>query len=134
MRQLTVRKFILLLVLLTSGIINSQEKRFEFESLDVRTPDGWNICPVQGEVIFHEDNKTHTITITTPNRTNLMYVKSRQLFIKEYNFLYTLIDDYNNESSIRIMLENRSWDYIEFYFYSDRPGEKYFRLCLRQCK
>jgi hypothetical protein len=129
-----MRKLVLSIFLLVSTITYSQERRFEFESIDVRTPDGWNILSVQGEVIFYEDNKTHTITITTLNRTNLMYVKSRQLFIKEYNFLYTLIDDYNNESSIRIALENRSWDYIEFYFYSDRPGEKYFRLCLKQCK
>lgn len=134
MNSIKMKKFIFLLVFLISGIVNSQEKRFEFESIDVRTPDGWNILTVQGEVIFHEDKNTHTITITTPNRTNLMYVKSRQLFIKQYNFLYTLIDDYDNESSIRIMLENRSWDYIDLYFYSDRPGEKYFRLCLKQCK
>lgn len=129
-----MRKLVLSIFLLVSTITYSQERRFEFESIDVRTPDGWNILSVQGEVIFYEDNKTHTITITTLNRTNLMYVKSRQLFIKEYNFLYTLIDDYNNESSIRIALENRSWDYIDLYFYSDRPGEKYFRLCLKQCK
>jgi hypothetical protein len=129
-----MRKLVLTIFLLISTTVYSQERRFEFESIDVRTPDGWNILSVQGEVIFYEDNKTHTITITTLNRTNLMYVKSRQLFLKEYNFLYTLIDDYNNESSIRIALENRSWDYIEFYFYSDRPGEKYFRLCLKQCK
>ena len=129
-----MRKLVLSIFLLVSTITYSQERRFEFESIDVRTPDGWNILSVQGEVIFYEDDETHTITITTPNRTNLMYVKSRQLFLKEYNFLYTLIDDYNNESSIRISLENRSWDYIEFYFYSDRPGEKYFRLCLKQCK
>ena len=129
-----MRKLVLLIFLLISTITYSQERRFEFESIDVRTPDGWNILSVQGEVIFYEDNKTHTITIVTPSRTNLMYVKSKQLFIKQYNFLYTLIDDYNKESSILIILENRSWDYIEFYFYSDRPGEKYFRLCLKQCK
>ena len=134
MGQLTIKKFILLLVLLASSVVNSQNKRFEFESIDVRTPDGWNILPVQGEVIFYEDAKTHTISIVTPSRTNLMYVKSNQMFVRQYNFLYTLVDDYGNDSAIRIMLENRSWDYIELYFYSDRPGEKYFRLCLNQCK
>lgn len=129
-----MKKLIFTLLVLFATLTFSQEKRFEFESIDVRTPDGWNILPVQGEVVFFENKVTNTITIITPNRTNLMYVKSKQLFIKEYNFIYTLVDDFDNESSIRIMLENRSWDYVIFYFYSDRPGEKYFRLCLKRCK
>jgi len=129
-----MRKLIFVLLILISTLALSQEKRFEFESIDVRTPDGWNILPVQGEVVFYEDSETNTISIITPNRTNLMYVKSRQLFVKDYNFLYILVDDYGNESAIRIILQNRSWNYIDFYFYSDRPYEKYFRLCLKRCK
>ena len=129
-----MRKLILLIFLVISSISLSQEKRYEFESIDVRTPDGWDIKKIKGEVVFYEDRKTNTISIITEHRNNKMYVKSKQLFIRQYNFLYTLIDDYNNESSIRIELKDRSWDYIEFYFYSDRPGEKYFRLCLKLCK
>ena len=119
--------------ILVSSISFSQEKRYEFESIDVRTPDGWDIKEIKGEVVFYEDRQTNTISIITEHRNNKMYVKSNQMFIRQYNFLYTLVDDYGNESSIRIELENRSWDYIEFYFYSDRPGEKYFRLCLKRC-
>lgn len=129
-----MKKILFSLLILLSSLAFSQERRFEFESIDVRTPEGWNILPVQGEVVFFENKVTNTISIITPSRTNLMYVKSKQLFIRQYNFLYTLVDDFDNESSIRIMLENQSWDYIIFYFYSDRPGEKYFRLCLKQCK
>ena len=129
-----MRKLILLIFILVSSISFSQEKRYEFESIDVRTPDGWDIKKIKGEVVFYEDRKTNTISIITEHRNNKMYVKSNQMFIRLYNFLYTLVDDYGNESSIRIELENRSWDYIEFYFYSDRPGEKYFRLCLKRCK
>ena len=128
-----MRKLILLIFILVSSISFSQEKRYEFESIDVRTPDGWDIKKIKGEVVFYEDRKTNTISIITEHRNNKMYVKSNQMFIRLYNFLYTLVDDYGNESSIRIELENRSWDYIEFYFYSDRPGEKYFRLCLKKC-
>jgi hypothetical protein len=128
-----VRKLILLIFLVISSISFSQEKRYEFESIDVRTPDGWDIKKIKGEVVFYEDRQTNTISIITEHRNNKMYVKSNQMFIRLYNFLYTLVDDYGNESSIRIELENRSWDYIEFYFYSDRPGEKYFRLCLKKC-
>ena len=129
-----MRKLILLIFILVSSISFSQEKRYEFESIDVRTPDGWDIKEIKGEVVFYEDRQTNTISIITEHRNNKMYVKSNQMFIRQYNFLYTLVDDYGNESSIRIELENRSWDYIEFYFYSDRPGEKYFRLCLKRCK
>ena len=129
-----MRKLILLIFILVSSISFSQEKRYEFESIDVRTPDGWDIKKIKGEVVFYEDRQTNTISIITEHRNNKMYVKSNQMFIRLYNFLYTLVDDYGNESSIRIELENRSWDYIEFYFYSDRPGEKYFRLCLKRCK
>ena len=128
-----MRKLILLIFLVISSISFSQEKRYEFESIDVRTPDGWDIKKIKGEVVFYEDRKTNTISIITEHRNNKMYVKSKQLFIRQYNFLYTLVDDYGNESSIRIELENRSDDYVVFYFYSDRPGEKYFRLCLKKC-
>jgi hypothetical protein len=128
-----MRKLILLIFLVISSISFSQEKRYEFESIDVRTPDGWDIKKIKGEVVFYEDRQTNTISIITEHRNNKMYVKSKQLFIRQYNFLYTLVDDYGNESSIRIELENISDDYVVFYFYSDRPGEKYFRLCLKKC-
>ena len=128
-----MRKLILLIFLVISSISFSQEKRYEFESIDVRTPDGWDIKKIKGEVVFYEDRQTNTISIITEHRNNKMYVKSNQMFIRQYNFLYTLIDDYGNESSIRIELENISDDYVVFYFYSDRPGEKYFRLCLKKC-
>lgn len=127
-------RFLILLFLLTSFSVNSQERIFEFESIDVRTPTGWDIKKVKGKVVFYENEETNTITISTEHRINKMYVKSKQIFIRQYNFLYTLIDDFDNESSVRVVLDNRSWDNITFYFYSDRPGEKYFRLCLKQCK
>ena len=129
-----MKKIIFTIVIFISLLSAGQETRFEFESIDVRTPDGWDIKKIEGEVVFYEDRKTNTISIITEHRNNKMYVKSNQMFIREYNFLYTLIDDYDNESSIRIELKDRSWDYIDLYFYSDRPGEKYFRLCLKRCK
>jgi hypothetical protein len=129
-----MKKIVFALLLLITSLTYSQEKRFEFESIDVRTAEGWDILPVHGEVVFYEDKHTNTISIITASRNYKMYVKSKQIFIREYNFLITLVDDDYLESSIRIDLENRSWDYVDFYFYSDRPGEKYFRLCLKQCK
>ena len=128
-----MRILILLMFLLVSSITFSQEKRFEFVTVDMRTPDGWDIRNISGEVVFYEDRQSHTISIVTEKRNYKMYVKSKQLFIREYNYLYTLIDDDGDESSVRIIMENRSDDYVVFYFYSDRPGEKYFRLCLKKC-
>ena len=128
-----MRILILLMFLLVSSITFSQEKRFEFVTVDMRTPDGWDIRNISGEVVFYEDKESHTISIVTEKRNYKMYVKSKQLFIREYNYLYTLIDDDGDESSVRIIMENRSDDYVVFYFYSDRPGEKYFRLCLKKC-
>ena len=128
-----MKTLILLVFLLISSISFSQEKRFEFRTVDMRTHDGWEIRNISGEVVFYEDRQSHTISIVTEKRNYKMYVKSKQLFIRQYNYLYTLIDDDGDESSVRIIMENRSDDYVEFYFYSDRPGEKYFRLCLKKC-
>jgi len=126
-------RLLVLLFLLFSYNIQSQEKRFEFETVDMRTPDGWDIRNIPGEVVFYEDKESHTISIVTQNRDYKMYVKSKQLFVRQYCYLYTLIDDDGDESSVRIVMENKSDNYVEFYFYSDRPGEKYFRLCLKKC-
>jgi hypothetical protein len=122
-----------LFILFSSFDSISQEKRFEFETVDMRTPDGWEIRNIPGEVVIYEDTKSHTISIVTENRNYKMYVVSKQLFVKQHCYLYTLIDDDGDESSVRIVMENNCDDYIEFYFYSDRPGEKYFRLCLKKC-
>jgi hypothetical protein len=122
-----------LFILFSSFDSISQEKRFEFETVDMRTPEGWEIRNIPGEVVIYEDNKSHTISIVTENKDYKMYVVSKQLFVKQHCYLYTLIDDDYDESSVRIIMENKCDDYIEFYFYSDRPGEKYFRLCLKKC-
>ena len=128
-----MKNLILLIFFLASLVLFSQEKRFEFGTVDMRTPDGWDIRNISGEVVFYEDRESHTISIVTENRNYKMYVKSKQLFVRQYSYLYTLIDDDDDESSVRIVMENQSDDYVEFYFYSDRPGEKYFRLCLKRC-
>lgn len=124
---------IVFFILFSSFNSISQVSRFEFETVDFRTPTGWDIKKIPGEVVFYEDKESHTISIVTENKTYKMYVKSKQLFIRQYNYLYTLIDDDGDESSVRIIMENNRNDYVEFYFYSDRPGEKYFRLCLKKC-
>lgn len=125
---------IILFILFSSFSGTSQETKYQFETVDMRTPEGWDIKKIPGEVIFYEDKNSHTISIVTENKNYKMYVKSKQLFIREYNYLYTLIDDDGDESSVRIIMEDKKDDNVTFYFYSDRPGEKYFRLKLKKCK
>ena len=129
-----MKNLILAILLFISLLSFSQEKRYEFEIINNRTELGWEILSIPGEVVFYEDDKTHTISIITPGRNYKMYVKSKQQFIRFDSYLYTLVDDSYNESSIRIVLEYQSWDYITLYFYSNREGEKYFRLFLANCK
>lgn len=124
---------IVLFVLLSSFTLLPQEKRFEFETVDMRTPDGWDVKKIPGEVVFGNDGEINTISIITKDKHYKMYVKSKLLFIREYNYLYTLEDDYGDESRVRIIMENKSDNNMVFYFYSDRPGEKYFRLNLKKC-
>ena len=126
-------RFLILLLTLSFSLF-SQEKRYQFETVDMRTPTGWDIRNISGEVVIYEDNKSHTISIVTEKRNYTMYVISKQLFVRQYCYIYTLIDDDDYESSVRVVMENQNDNYIEFYFYSDRPGEKYFRLCLKLCK
>jgi hypothetical protein len=125
-------RFLILLLTLSFSLF-SQEKRYQFETVDMRTPTGWDIRNISGEVVIYEDNKSHTISIVTEKRNYTMYVISKQLFVRQYCYIYTLIDDDDYESSVRVVMENQNDNYIEFYFYSDRPGEKYFRLCLKKC-
>lgn len=98
-----------------------------------RTPTGWDKVDVRGEVIFYEDKNTRTVTIVTPKRVELLYVKSRQLFIRQDTFLYTLVDEDYKECSFRIVV-NETLNTLEFYYYSDRVEEKYYRLKLQKCE
>jgi hypothetical protein len=120
--------------LLFSLSVLSQEKCYKFSTIDMRTSTGWEIKDIPGFVVFYKDENTDTISIVTENRYYTMYVKSKLLFVRQYNYLYTLVDDNGSESSIRLIFENKSDEYIQFYIYSNRPGEKYFRLCLEKCK
>jgi hypothetical protein len=86
-----------------------------------------------GDVIIYEGKYSHTVTIITENRFEHLYVKSRQLFIRQDTLLYTLVDENYKECSLRIVI-NGSLDTIDLYYYSDRVEEKYYRLILKKCE
>jgi hypothetical protein len=127
-----MKKLLLLLVLVTQVTL-SQERKYSFECRENRTPTGWTSVDTPGDVIIYEDRYSHTVTIITDTRYEHLYVKSRQLFIKQDTLLYTLVDEDYNECSLRVVVKE-SLDNLELYYYSDRVEEKYYRLILKKCE
>lgn len=127
-----MKKLLLLLILITQ-VTFSQERKYSFEYRENRTPTGWEKVQTSGDVIIYEDRYSHTVTIVAGNKYEHLYVKSRQLFIRQDTLLYTLVDEYYNECSLRIVIKD-TLDTIDLYYYSDRVEEKYYRLILKKCE
>ena len=126
-------KHLVLLLLLLSHLTFSQERKYSFDYRENRTPTGWQKVQTSGDVIIYEDRYSHTVTIITGNKFEHLYVKTRQLFIRQDTFLYTLVDEYYNECSLRVVVKE-TLDNLELYYYSDRIEDKYYRLILKKCK
>jgi hypothetical protein len=125
-------KYLITLLLLTQ-LTFSQERKYSFEYRENRTPTGWQKIQTPGDVIIYEGKYSHTITIVTENRFEYLYVKSKQLFIRQDTFIYTLVDIDYNECSLRVVVKG-SLDNLELYYYSDRIEDKYYRLILKKCE
>lgn len=123
----------LILLLFFTQLTFSQEIKYSFEYRENRTPTGWQILETPGDVIFYEGKYSHTVTIVTNNKYEHLYVKSKQLFIRQQQFLYTLVDEYYNECSLRIVVQD-TLDTVELYYYSNRKEDKYYRLKLKKCE
>jgi hypothetical protein len=128
-----MKKLVILLLLISSMSFGQAPTVYEYQYRENRTPTGWQIVQTPGDVIFYEDNYTNTITIVSPDKKEVLYVKSRQLFIRQDAYLITLVDDDYRESSIRLVIKD-TLDTVELYFYSDRIEDKYYRLKLKKCK
>jgi hypothetical protein len=125
-------KYLITLLLLTQ-LTFGQERKYSFEYRENRTPTGWEKVQTSGNVIIYEDRYSHTVTIVTDTKHEHLYVKSRQLFIKQDTLLYTLVDENYNECSLRVVVKE-SLDNLELYYYSDRVEEKYYKLTLKKCE
>ena len=125
-------KYLITLLLLTQ-LTFSQERKYHFDYRENRIPTGWQKVQTPGDVIIYENKYNHTITIITESRFEHLYVKTKQLFIRQDTFLYTLVDIDYNECSIRIVVI-KTLDNLEFYYYSDRVEDKYYRLKLKKCE
>lgn len=127
-----MKKLVILLVLISS-LSFSQERKYSFECRENRTPTGWATVNTPGDVIIYEGKYGHTVTIITENKFEHLYVKSKQLFIRQDTFLYTLVDEDYNECSLRIVVKD-SLNTVDLYYYSDRIEDKYYRLILKKCE
>ncbi|MFY7883281.1 MAG: hypothetical protein ACOVOV_00400 [Dolichospermum sp.] len=121
----------LLALLLFSTLCFSQPKVYTYDTFDKRTPDGWEMIKVPGEV--HINNETKEIVIVNRNAYIIYNWSSKQQFIRKSSYLYRLRDWRDVEVTMKIDYFENS-DTIELYYYSDEPGMKYFRLCLTICK
>jgi hypothetical protein len=126
-------KKLVAVLLLINSLSFSQERKYSFECRENRTLTGWQVVETPGDVIIYEGRYGHTVTIITQNRFEHLYVKSKQLFIRQDTFLYTLVDEYYNECSLRVVVLG-TLDNLELYYYSDRKEEKYYRLILKKCE
>lgn len=109
----------------------SQVKTYEFDTLDKRTPDGWDIQKISGEVQIDDKNKT--ITLITPSFVFVYDIVSKQQFIRVGCFLYGAYDWRDEMIRIKIDKGDEYSKYLDFYYYSDEENMKYFRLCLTRC-
>ena len=110
--------------------IYSQKSTYYFDVLENRTSYGWETKSHPGEVVFDESTNVCTVTMFTKEKVYKMYITSKLLFFRQRNFLYTLIDDVGSESRIRLVFEDEFCKFAELYFYSNRKGEKYYKLCI----
>jgi hypothetical protein len=121
---------LLTIFLLIHFWIYPQKSTYYFDELHNRTFFGWEVKPHSGEIVFDESTNVCTVTMFTKEKVYKMYITSKLVFLRQKNFLYTLIDDNGSDSRIRIACDDEFCKFADLYFYSNRKGEKYYKLCL----
>jgi hypothetical protein len=109
----------------------SQAKIYEFESIDMIRPDGWEIQKTSGEIQI--DEKSKTITFITTNYVFTYDIFSKQEFFKVGSYLYNAYDWRGEIIRIKIDKIDEYSKYLDFYYYSDETDMVLFRLCLIKC-
>ena len=122
-------KYIILLTLLSlSSFGQTLEGTYEFDSIENKTPQGWNEINIIGKVVF--DN--YEVNITTSQKELNLYVVSKQLFIKKQTFFYRLVDDNYKEIKVVIVVKD-TLNTIDLYYYPDSIDDKKYKLKLVKC-
>ncbi|MFN3753304.1 hypothetical protein [Flavobacterium sp.] len=119
-------KKLLAILLLFTAFCNAQT--FEFETIDKRTPDDWEIRPITGTVTITEKE----ITIKTAYNTQVLQVQNAHQFIRQNDKIFLCINEAEKGINLRLCSDYKDKSYCELYYYSDEPGQKYFRFCLKK--
>ena len=104
---------------------------YEYSIFHKRTLDGWELIQIPGEV--HIDDSEKEIKIINQNAYIIFNWTSKLPFIRTGSYLYRLNDWRGIEVTMKIDYIKGS-DNIELYYYSDEPGNQYFKLFLTLCK
>jgi hypothetical protein len=122
-------KYIILLTLLSlSSFGQTLEGTYEFHSIEIKTPEGWNEINTIGKVVFDK----YEVNITSPHKEQNLYVVSKQFFIKKNTFFYRLVDDDYEEIKLVIIVKD-TLDTIDLYYYPDNVNDKNYKLKLLKC-
>ena len=125
----------IIVVLLMFSAYGFSQRRFhqgvyEFQTMDSRTEDGWKISKVPGEIKFLGDS----IQITTIYREYVLYVESKQQFVRNDQYIYVCRDIDDNKTNIRTYIDPKTPNQMIVYFYSSRQDEKYFKVETVRCE
>jgi hypothetical protein len=122
-------KYIILLTLISlSSFGQTLEGTYEFDSIENKSPQGWNEINTIGQFVFDK----YVVTIVTPQKEKNLYVVSKQFFIKNKTFFYRLVDDDYNEIKLIIIVKD-TLNTIDLYYHSDSVDEKNYKLKLLKC-
>ncbi len=122
-------KYIILLILFSlSSFGQTLDGTYEFNSIENKTPQGWNEINIIGKVVF--DN--YEVNIITSQKELNLYVVSKQLFVKKQTFFYRLVDDNYKEIKFVIVVKD-TLNTIDLYYYPDSIDDKKYKLKLVKC-
>jgi hypothetical protein len=122
-------KYITLLTLLSlSSFGQTLEGTYEFDSIENKTPQGWNEINIIGKVVFDK----YEVNITTPYKEQNLYVVTKQFFIKKKTYFYRLVDDNYKEIKVVIVVKD-TLNTIDLYYYPDSVDDKKYKLKLVKC-
>ena len=123
---------LLILLLLIFNIGYSQS--YEFETIDVRTPEsstGWEIRQIPGEVRILPDS---SVEFVTPyNYQQFTFLGELPFYLKRET-ISRYVDQNENDIRIRWDWSDSTMNYVDMYFMSNIDDNRYFRLCLKRCK
>lgn len=118
-------KRLFVILFLFSALAHGQQYRFE--TIDKRTPTpDWEIRPIPGTVTFTSD----TITIKTNYNTHVLTIQNQHQFIRQNDKIFLCYNESGQQINLRLCSDFPDKKFCELYYYSDQPGEKYYRFCL----